>query len=143
MEWLSYAEQFYLEDKGRTSGNAWLRQLAVAPLCGNVDFPFITHTHLLHGDDPAFAEVAEANGQGGTAAAGVELFAGDGAARLTRGDDAAGRGMFAVGLALGQHLIIYAIRKRHHAFLLRFIGEPILVGLCIRSFIHAVGVVDV
>ena len=123
MEWLSYAEQFYLEDEGGTSGNAWLRQLAVAPLCGNVDFPFITHTHLLHGDDPAFDEVAEANGQGGTAAAGVKLFA--------------------VGLALGQHLIIYAIRKRHHAFLQRFIGEPILVGLCIRSFIHAVGVVDV
>ena len=81
--------------------------------------------------------------RGGAAAAGVKLFAVDGAARIMCRDDAAGRGMFAVGLALGQHLIIYAIRKRHHAFLQRFIGEPILVGLCIRSFIHAVGVVDV
>ena len=51
-------------------------------------------------------------------------------------NDASGRRVLSVSLALCQYLIIDAFRERLYALILCFRCKPILVGLCVFSFIH-------
>ena len=54
------AQQFDFEYQCGTAGYAWLRELAISHFGRKVDFPFVTHAHLLHGYYPSFYQVAQA-----------------------------------------------------------------------------------
>ena len=107
-------EQFDVEDEGGAAGDAGLGKLAVAHLGGDVDFPSVADVHLLHGDDPTLDEVAQSARQGHVATAAVECRPIDGLARVMGGDHATGRGRCTGVVALGQHLVINALRQRLH-----------------------------
>ena len=76
-------EQLDVEDEGGAAGDARLGKLAVAHLGGDVDLPSIADVHLLHGDNPALDEVAQAASQGHVATAAVECRPIDGLARVS------------------------------------------------------------
>lgn len=104
-------QQFYLENERRAAGYAWLRESSVAHLGRDVDFPLVADTHLLHCHYPSLYEVAQAEGDGRAAAAAVELLPVYRPPSVVGGDDAAGRGMLAIGLAFTDYLIIDTLRK--------------------------------
>ena len=85
---LLHAEQFYLKDERAIGGDTRLGITAVAHRGGNIHFPFVADVHGLHGDDPAFDKVAQADGQRCATSAAVEHAAVDGAAGIVGGDDA-------------------------------------------------------
>ena len=79
-------QQLYVEDEGGAAGDAWLRELAIAHLGGDIDLPSGDDRHLLHRDDPALDEVAQSASQGHVATAAVEVLAIDGQARVMGGN---------------------------------------------------------
>lgn len=88
---LCYSYQFNFKDKCGAARNAWLRELAIAHLGRDVDFPFVADMHLLDGDDPALDEVAQAAGQRHATTAAVKLLTVDCPAGIVGCDDAAYR----------------------------------------------------
>lgn len=126
-------QQLNLEYQRGTSGDAGLRELSVSHFGRDIHLPPVAHAHLLHGDNPALYQVAEAYCQGCPATTAVELLSVDGPSRVVCGYDAAGRGMPAVVPSLRQHFIIYTSRKCIHAFLLRFRFYPCFIELRIFS----------
>ena len=90
------AQQFDFKNERGATGYAGLRKLAVAHLGGDVNLPFVSHTHRLHSDNPALDEVAQSDGQRRSAATAVELFAVDGAAGVVGRDNAARSRVLAV-----------------------------------------------
>ena len=134
--YLRNAKQLNLKDESGTSWYAWLRKLAITHFGRDIYLPFIAHTHLLHGNNPTFNEVTETYGQWSTATAAVKLFAVDGTACVMGSDNASRRRMLSISPALSQHLVINALGESLHSLLLRLCCKPILVGLCVFSFIH-------
>ena len=82
-------QQFNLKYQGGAASDAWLGELPIAHFGRDVDLPFVTDVHVLHGDDPTLDKVAEPLSQGHTAAAAVKLLSVDGPARIVCRDDAA------------------------------------------------------
>ena len=109
------SQQFDVEDDGGAAGDAGLGEFAVAHLGGDLDLPSVADVHLLHGDDPSLDEVAQSARQGHVATAAVECRSISGLTRVMGGDHAAGRGRCTRVVALGQHLVICALRQRLHA----------------------------
>lgn len=90
------AQQFDFEYQCGTAGYAWLRELAISHFGRKVDFPFVTHAHLLHGYYPSFYQVAQAESGRCTATTAVEFLAVDGPPSVVGRDNAARSRVLAV-----------------------------------------------
>ena len=133
---LRYAYKFDFEYQGRAAGDTGLRELAIAHLGGDIDFPLVAHAHLLHGYNPAVDEVAQPDGERCSAPTAVKLLAVDCPSGVVGCHDAARRRVNAVVLPLRQHLIQYTLGESLHSLFLCFRRKPFLVGLRIFSFVH-------
>ena len=118
--------------------NAGLGVFAIAQFGGNVYFPFVAHAHVLHGDDPAFDQLVEAESDRHAAEAAVKFLAVDGTAGIMDCDDTPLRGMLSVIRAGTDHPVIYPFGKRFDAIFLGLGFQPFLVGKCIFFLVHTV-----
>ena len=85
----TYPQQFNLKYQGRAAWDAWLGELPIAHFGRDVNLPFVTDVHVLHGDDPTLDKVAEPLSQGHATTTAVKLLSVDGSARIVCRDDAA------------------------------------------------------
>lgn len=133
---LGYGEELDFEDESGAAGDAGDGAGTVAEFGGDVDLPFVTGMHLLHGDDPTLDEVAEAECRGCAAEAAVEFFAVDGAAGVVGCDDAIAIGTRCLAIPLADHTIVYTAVEGMHPLLLGLGGKPFTILLHIFLFCH-------
>ena len=135
---LSDAQKLDIEDKSGASGDARLIPLAVCLLGGEVDFPAVTHVHLLQGYNPARDKVAQAESRSCGAAAGIKRLAVDGFADIMGCDDAAAVWCRPIVVARLYHLKKYSFVEGFHSGLLSFFSEPCAVSFDVFLFCHRV-----
>lgn len=132
--------KFEFEDKGGMCRNVGLGIFAIAQFGRDVYFPFVTHAHVLHSDDPALNKLVEPEGDRYRAWAGVEFLAVDGAACIMNCDNTTLRGMLTVipAGAGADHLVIYPFGKRPDTIFLRLDFQPLFIGSRIFLLFHIV-----
>lgn len=135
---LRYPQQLYFKYEGGSSRDARLREFPVTHFSRQVYFPFVTDTHLLHGNDPSFYELVESECDWYPSAAAVKFLSVNGPAGIVCCNDTSWNRVYPVISAFAYYFVIYPFRQGFYSFFLGLCCQPVPVCLYVFAFSHNV-----